>query len=278
MTYHPKAITGTALFLALKVEDRYKGLKDGLEGFVDKIDPRKKTKPEDVLAPEFTLTQALRFTFDVKHPYRGLKGGRLELLAMIHAKAAIIPGTSKNATTMQLEILQLPKRPGSMPQNQSVPELERRIAEAYDKANDCLKNVAPLTDVYFLYTPSQIWLAAHFMADEVLTLYYISTKIPDGNDTLKEKVVATVRACAELLTASAESARANIEELRRVDKKLYQCLNPDKIDLVGLNKAQKRDATDPSGKLEEHIAKKRKLEREKSQKEADSFWGPELKK
>lgn len=60
-------------------------------------------------------------------------------------------------------------------------------------------------------------------------------------------------------------------------KKLRLCRDPDKVDLVKLNQAQKRDAV-ADGELEEHKAKKRKIARESHQKEADEFWGPELNK
>jgi cyclin H len=49
------------------------------------------------------------------------------------------------------------------------------------------------------------------------------------------------------------------------------------MDLVKLNAAQKRDAGE-EGKLDENVAKKRKLEREQTAKEADDLFGPNLQK
>lgn len=49
-----------------------------LSAFAAKLD---KT-PEEVIAPEYLIAQGLRFTFDVRHPFRGLEGGFMELLAL----------------------------------------------------------------------------------------------------------------------------------------------------------------------------------------------------
>ena len=57
----------------------------------------------------------------------------------------------------------------------------------------------------------------------------------------------------------------------RIDKKLYQCQNPEKRDLVGLNRAQKRDGDDDAD-VDGRAAKKRRLEREEAEKD-DVFGG-----
>ncbi len=59
-----------------------------------------------------------------------------------------------------------------------------------------------------------------------------------------------------------------------LSKKLKKCRNPEKIDLVGLQKA-KREGEEGN---DEKIVKKRKLEREQSTKEGEDLFGPELKK
>jgi cyclin H len=172
----------------------------------------------------------------------------------------------------------------------TVPELEKRITDAYGFASHILKTAALLTDAYFLYTPSQIWLAAHLLADEPLTLLYLSTKTAPENP-IHGKVLSTIRACAQLLSShhsfnpehqtpeeKAARDKAEKEEISFLMKKLRHCRDPDKIDLVKLNQAQKRDALVADGELEENKAKRRKVARENYQKEADEFWGPELKK
>lgn len=280
MTYQPKDIMRSALFLAAKTENHHTTAAD----FSSRLT---KTSPEAVLAPEYLITQALRFTFDVRHPHRGLNGGHMELIALAHGKAAILPWTSKTPKALQDEMLRLPLRPGeAVTEPTSVRDLEERIGRATGAARNLLKKAAILTDAYFLYTPSQIWLSAYFIADEPITLLYLATKFPGGSaDTATPtgvqlaKVLSTLRSSADLLASFAPPAVESREELRQIEKKLYHCRDPDKLDLIALNKGQKRDALmGAEGKLSESVAKRRKLEREKSLKEADAFWGPELKK
>src|ERR1700728_3827563 len=75
MTYSPVDIIKTALFFATKTENHYIRLTKFADAITD-------TKPEDVLACEFLLTQGLRFTFDVRHPFRALEGAVMELQAI----------------------------------------------------------------------------------------------------------------------------------------------------------------------------------------------------
>jgi cyclin H len=291
MAYEPKAILPCAMFLANKIEDH----KMDCEAFAARISNKRTTiTKEQVLAPEFLITQALRFTFDVRHPFRGLNGGHMEMSAIAQGNAAVLPYVGKTAKELQLEMLRLPTQPGGAAAQTTQRELEKRIGLATDKAKATLKSSAILSDAYFLYTPSQIWLAAYLLADEPLALFYLSTKFPDTIDAatptgiVKLKVIATVRACSVLLAPdptlqglSEEQQQAlkeqKVSEGKAITSKLRHCRDPDKMDLVKLNKAQKRDAG-TEGKLEESVAKRRKLEREKNEKESDDFWGPALSK
>jgi cyclin H len=54
---------------------------------------------------------------------------------------------------------------------------------------------------------------------------------------------------------------------------LKKCRNPEKIDLVGLQKAKREGEA-----IDEKVIKKRKLEREQSAKEGEDLFGPEIKK
>ena len=85
MTYAPTALLKTALFFATKTENYY----FRLTKFADGIG---KTTPEDVLASEFLLTQGLRFTFDVRHPFRALEGAVMELQAIARGDVHIESG------------------------------------------------------------------------------------------------------------------------------------------------------------------------------------------
>lgn len=274
MTYHPKEMMPSALFLATKTENHYTSLKS----FVSKL---KKTTAEDVVAPEFLLTQGLRFTFDVRHPQRGLEGGFMELLALAngnghghgHASAA-----ADSPSQLQTEMLDIePLKPGK-PKAKSAQEMIVRIQNAHGIAKETLKTSALLTDAYFLYTPSQIWFSALLGADEPLARFYLSTKFPAPTPTQTKILTTLQRGLAQLQSSPpAKPGAVEIKELTRIDKKLYKCRNPEKMDLVGINKAQKRDGggKEDAG-LDEKVGKRRRMERENSIREGEAVFGPAI--
>ncbi|KAF2474089.1 cyclin-like protein [Lindgomyces ingoldianus] len=280
MTYEPQTISRSAMFVANKTEGHHLTLEKYAAGFP-------KATTEQVLAPEYLIVQALRFNFDIRHPFRALKGGHLDMIEMARGNITPLPSNPEPALDIHSSMLKLPRKPNGPETNMTVNDLEKRITDAYSHASHILKTAALLTDAYFLYTPSQIWLSAHLLADEPLTLFYLSAKLPSSSPNYP-KILATLRSCADLLsshhsfsspttTPAEKQARdkKEKEEVQALIKKLRHCRDPDKMDLVKLNQAQKRDAVDAGG-LEESKAKRRKLEREGYQKEADDFWGPEL--
>ncbi|KAI4250842.1 MAG: hypothetical protein LQ352_005217 [Teloschistes flavicans] len=269
MTYHPKEIMPTAVYLAMKSEDNFHYVRS----FAEKL-PNITT--EDILAPEFLLTQGLRFTFDVRHPFHGLEGGFMELLAYANGKGQGGPLTKESPKEIRDIMLGLAPPPGSSTKSDNVKELIVRIQNAHGKAKETLKTSALLTDAYFLFTPSQIWLSTLLLVDEPLARFYLETKIPATSD-LRVRLFTTLQRCAVMLRSSpaAQPGKEEKRELKRIDKKLAQCRNPQKMDLVGMNKAQKRDPEQNGGSgLADQVAKKRKLEREKSVKEGENLFGP----
>ena len=273
MTYHPKEMMAAALFLSTKTENHYTSLRS----FASKLP---KTTPESVLAPEFLLTQGLRFTFDVRHPHRGLEGGIMELLSLAQGKGQAVSGIQKSSEQLRKEMMDIQPAKESGMISKSTNELVRRIQVAHGKAKEVGKSSALLTDAYFLYTPSQIWLSSLFLADEPLTRFYIDTKVPTQS-AFKIRIISTLKSCANVLrsSVSANPGETEIKSLTKIDKKLFKCRNPEKVDLVGINKAQKRDSegTGENG-LDDKVVKKRRLEREKSEKEAEDIFGPTLAK
>ena len=286
MTYHAQNISRTAMFLAGKSESEHQSL----DAFATSISSDKtKVTPEQILAPEYLIVQALRFNFDVKHPFRALKGGMLDLMSIANGNYEG-PNNSRHKTTADLSIAihQLPRKAGGPSVKATFQQVEQRIMkESYSFVAQILKKTAALTDVYFLYTPSQIWLAALLLADEPLTLFYLSVKL-SSTSLLYDKVIAALRDCAQIMSShrsyrklqlsAEEQATLDAEhkaEVKRLIKKLKMCQDPDKVDLVKLNQAQKRDAVQGSD-LDENKAKRRKLGRENFQKDSDVFWGPEL--
>ena len=204
----------------------------------------------------------------------------MELLGLAQAKGQAITEVEKSSEQLRKEMLDIhPAKEGSK-KSRSTDELVRRIQMAHGKAKEVGKSSALLTDAYFLYTPSQIWLSSLFLADEPLARFYIDTKIPPRS-AIKSRVISTLQNCAEVLNSSASANPGESEKkaLTKIDKKLFKCRNPEKIDLVGINKAQKRDSegTGDNG-LDDKIIKKRKLERERSEKEAEDIFGPTLAK
>jgi cyclin H len=275
----------TALFLATKTESMHMTV----DRFVRWLNPIKglgDLTTEEVLAPEYTFAQGLRYTYDVRHPHRALKGAFLELqLLLNYARGDRLPESWRPENTVsskdpkgwdiQRHLMQVYGPPT---------KFAGRVERAYQRAREILGTKAVLSDAYFLFTPSQIMFAALLMSDADIArdLLRIRLTLPRPGPAIKDSginrpslgsVMGEVEACTKLLEA------ANTEELmgeaRRVAKKLEGCRNPDKIDLVGLNKSRKRDAAE-DGKLEENLAKKRRLEREKAQKEGEDLFGPKL--
>lgn len=271
MTYHPKELVYSAVFLATKTENHYTSLKS----FVSKLP---KTIAEDVIAPEFLVTQGLRFTFDVRHPQRGLEGGFMELMAMAKGDYPVGQGSGTSSKSLQVEIQDVSAAKEGSHKARSVAEVVHRIQVAYNKAKETLKTAALLTDVYFLYTPSQIWLAALLLADRPLTQFFLDVKL-SVTSAIKPKVMGALHSCGEMLrtSPSAKPEKGEVAELKQIDKKLYKCRNPEKIDLVSINRAHKRDSEGKGENgLDEKVIKKRKTEREKSEMEAANFFGPSI--
>ena len=268
MTYHPKEMMPSAIFLATKTENHY----TSLNSFVAKL---QKTTAEDVIAPEFLLTQGLRFTFDVRHPHRGLEGGFMELLALARGKENLVPSNTRSPGQLQQAMTELEPVKGGSKISRSAEDVVRRIQTAHGKAKDVLKTAALLTDAYFLYTPSQIWMSSLYLADEPLARFYINSKLPSSSP-IQPRLFTILKSCADLLRSSpsADPGEAEMKELMKIDKKLYKCRNPEKIDLVGINKAQKREGHEDG--LDDKLIKKRKLERQKSEKEVEDIFGPAL--
>ena len=245
-----------ALFLATKTDHYHVGL----QRFISKLP---KTTEDDIKAPEFLLMQGLRFTLDVRHPMKGLDGGIMELRAMAES-----PSTSPAFLRFMKE----------HPAHETRPQ--KRIDAAEHHARELLKGAAQMTDAYFLYTPSQIWFAALMIADEHLAIFYLESKMKTVGPALegiRSKVFETLKSCASLLSSYTSEAEdpAEKKDMKRIGKKLHLCQNPEKMDLVEINKAQKRESTD--GSDAEKTLKKRKLERQKLEQAGDVFGG-ELKK
>lgn len=256
MTYHPADILKTALFFATKTENHYMRLTK----FAEYIE---NTKPEDVIASEYLLVQGLRFTFDVRHPFRALEGAVMDLQALSRGEVPVLPeGGETNEE-------KLDERLDGKPKN-----MEKRVRVAHSTAREHLKTSALLTDVYFHFTPSQIMMAALIIADRELTEWYIKCKLSAAAEN-PQKVLDTVERCSDLLREvkpSSQPLASERKELQALAKKLKKCRNPEKVDLHRLQQAKREGTGD-----EDKIVKKRKLEGEQSANEREDVFGREIK-
>lgn len=271
LTYPPKEIYKTVLFLACKTEATHMTLSEYAR--------RIATDPDAILAPEYKVMQALRFTLDVRQPYKGLKGVLMELLNMANGMAAELEGVdTKGAQALQQDMLALDKPPKQAQTPWTAPagtiqakHLADRINAAYAAARHLLDKPALLTDVYFLYTPSQLLLAALHLADPPLTTFYLATKLP-LTSFVRPKILATIHSCAELLSSFSESQIMTKDERASLEARLESCRDPRTKDLVKAHAAAKRGTESD----EEEKVQKRKLAREKSMKEGEDLFGPSL--
>ncbi|GFF22162.1 ubiquitin-conjugating enzyme E2 1 [Aspergillus udagawae] len=289
MTYSPKTIMPCALFLATKTDNFYMSLRQ----FAEKV-PGDSTA-EDIIAPEFLIMQSLRFTFDVRHPFRGLEGGVMELQAMAEGLGQPAPHLPQQTSEdLRRGLLAVPAAPNA-PQSSSITD---RIGRAHTTTRELLKTAAQMTDAYFLYTPSQIWLAAFMLADRPMAEYYLDTKLggPAAQSSnaqarnplydLRVKLFRTLNECAALLQSykPLSSDPEQMKNLKRIGKKFYYCQNPEKISLAGQKRIPAAAAAAAASAGEgatsesevERQAKKRKLEREQKDREARDIFGGEL--
>ncbi|KAI1259981.1 cyclin ccl1 [Xylariaceae sp. FL1019] len=205
MTYPPMALVKTCIFFACKAESHYMRL----QKFADKFP---NTTGEEVLAAEYILCQGIRFAFDVRHPYRSLEGALMELKAL---------GACDDS----------------------------RLNKAQTKARDILKFSPLMTDVYFYYTPSQIMLAALFMADEGLAHRILRDAFAGQSEDVKNQFLQLIHSCrAELQKELPERritywAPGAIEEtMKPLKKKLRMCRDPDRVDLIALQRSRREQA------------------------------------
>ncbi|OGE56969.1 hypothetical protein PENARI_c002G00004 [Penicillium arizonense] len=293
MTYHPKSIMACALFLATKTDNYYMSLRQFAEGIPGD------TTTEDVITPEFLLMQGLRFTFDVRHPFRGLEGGIMELQAIAHGQGQAAPHLP-HETSEDLQQGLMSIAPPPVPSS----SMSDRIARAHGTTRELLKTAAQMTDVYFLYTPSQIWLSAFLIADRPLAEFLLDVKLGGPvtpatatSETTQNglqnplyeircKLHRVLTDCTAFLQSYTplSSDPAQMKSLKRIAKKLYHCQNPEKANMA----AQKRESAQPSTGVpsesgmanseseSERLAKKRKLEKEQKSRESNDVFGPEL--
>ncbi|KAI1332001.1 cyclin ccl1 [Xylariaceae sp. FL0255] len=202
MTYPPTALIKTCIFFGCKAEGYHMRLQKFAEKFPD-------TTGEEVLAAEYVLCQGIRFAFDVRHPYRALEGAIMEL-----------------------------RRLGDFEEN--------RIVRAHQKTREVLKFSPLVTDAYFHYTPSQIMLAALSMVDEGLVQRMLREAFAGQGESAKNQVLDMIQSCRATLEKEAPERKTTYwdgsgiaETMKPLKKKLRKCRDPDRVDLIALQKARR---------------------------------------
>ena len=237
ITYPPKEIYKSVLFLASKTE----GVHMSLSEYARRI----KTDPKHVLAPEYKIIQALRFTLDVRQPFRALKGCFMDLLNLAEGNGAPLPFLSTTPSALQSQMCELPPPPpGSRtqwqpPQSIGPKEASDRAHCAYGIARHILDAPALLTDVYFLFTPPQIYLAALKLSDPILFTFYLSTKIPATSPS-HDVIVSTISQCADMMASFDNKAVMSKDERADLEARLEIVRDPSTRDLIKKHENVKR--------------------------------------
>ncbi|KAG5662536.1 hypothetical protein KAF25_004954 [Fusarium avenaceum] len=209
MTYPATDLLKTSLFFGCKAEGFFYKLNAFSEKFPN-------TTGEQILAGEFLLCQGIRFAFDVRHPFRALEGAILEL-------------------------------------RRRLPDEETRINKAHARARDILKFSPLVTDAYFHYAPSQIMMAALSMVDHGL-LDILIPSAGQGNDAsqesafanMRDKILGAVDNCRKMLEEEPPERMTDywgtpeiVKAMKPLRKKLQKCRDPDRANLVNLQRARR---------------------------------------
>jgi cyclin H len=256
LTYPPKEIYKTALYLANKAESNGWAV----SAFAQRIS----AKPEEILACEYKVIQALRFTLDVRQPNRGLKGVMMEL-------DNIVEGQPNPQLRAEIEKLEAPGKGAGTPWRAGS-SVRERVQLAYSAARGMLDSPALLTDAYFLYTPSQIVFASLQLADPPLADWYLSTKILTTSP-IRAKVLATLRSCAEILSSFKQSDVLSKDERAALEDKLDKCRDPSTVDMVKAHLAKQRGEGEGD---DEAKAERKRLQREASARANADPFGPSI--
>ncbi|KAK7426673.1 hypothetical protein QQZ08_006851 [Neonectria magnoliae] len=212
MTYPAPDLLKTSLFFGCKAEGHYYKLSHFSEKFPN-------TTGEQILAGEFLLCQGIRFAFDVRHPFRALEGAILEL-------------------------------------QRKLPDEGSRVKRAHGRAREILKFSPLVTDAYFHYTPSQIMMAALSIVDEGLVDVLVPGPPQNGDSgqgnahaKMREKIMATIASCRKMLEEEPPERMTDywgtpeiVRAMKPLRKKLQKCRDPDRANLVNLQRARREQA------------------------------------
>ncbi|WVW86328.1 hypothetical protein I302_108370 [Kwoniella bestiolae CBS 10118] len=181
-----------------------------------------KMSPDDILDTEFLVAQSLGFEFWVRSAEKAVRGWSLDF------------------------------------QNQSNPPfdlIQKTLPEALNNLSSCL-----LTDLEFIYTPSQISLACFHLSNTQLVEGYLEYKYfnisesstgdldgegSTGNEAIpfgmeKDRLLEILNDI-EMIIKRDGHGEFDLKKVKEVDKRLKNCTNPEKIPGTALHVKRKRE-------------------------------------
>lgn len=177
---HPKTLLLPILFLAYKAEQGIQST----SWFIRTAEAvGLSITKEELLQPEIDIAMNLRWSFQVLHPFRSVEGLKAELLSIasgLYRSPAATGG---------------PEGPPLQKSFEKIGGTRERSERACARARSLLTGTALLTDVYFLYPPPQIALAAVWAHDAELVEFFLRVKF--GSDAVRPKLLKVIRECAE---------------------------------------------------------------------------------
>ncbi|KAF6766339.1 cyclin-like protein [Ephemerocybe angulata] len=188
-----------------------------------------KTAPSDVLDNEFLVAQSLSFEFSVWHAHRALWGIWLDV--------------------------------------QTLPDSTVKLSP--DIYNSALSHIraSRLTDAEFVYTPSQIALAAFSLAAPEVAARWLESKNSAAH-TISPNVIEEIKTLIQT-----QGHPTNVEAVREVDRRLRLCKNPEKV--PGSKAYMAKKAAEEKKAEEKRLKKAETLQ--KAMDEGDPF-GSEIPK
>lgn len=156
-------------------------------------------------------------------------------------------------------------------------EVDHLVEVTYPRAHSSLLSLR-ITDAEFLYTPSQIALAAFHAVDPALTEKWLESKLDLSSKSNLRKPPADdstpsmqdiLRDIVNPIVALAEAAKAgkltDIEKVRAVDRRLKFCKNPEKDPSSSLFKKRQRE--------QEAVTMNKKAKKEEEIRQRDDVLG-----
>ncbi|KAF5000620.1 hypothetical protein FDECE_11157, partial [Fusarium decemcellulare] len=121
-----------------------------------------------------------------------------------------------------------------------------------------------VTDAYFHYTPSQIMMAALSIVDSELIDALIPGPVQNGDAaqesafaSMRDKIMGTIESCRKMLEEEPPERMTSywglpetIKAMKPLRKKLQKCRDPDRANLVNLQRARREQAMNKEKKVE----------------------------